>query len=103
MGVPVTLDQSGAVSMVRLEGEVGIGDALELKGALLDGLALRRGLRIDVAVAMALDVTIFQLLWAGRHAAGEAGMEFSVSGPVAQEIVLTMDRAGLEKFPVVAG
>jgi len=30
-------------------------------------------------------------------------MEFSVSGPVAQEIVLTMDRAGLEKFPVVAG
>jgi anti-anti-sigma regulatory factor len=100
--MPVTLDQTGAVSTVRLEGEVGIGDAQELKGVLLDGLALRKGLRIDVAVALALDVTIFQLLWAGRHAAGEAGMEFSVCGPVAQEIGLTMDRAGLETFPLVA-
>jgi anti-anti-sigma regulatory factor len=89
--------------MVRLEGEVGIGDALELKSVLLDTLALRRGLRIDVAGATALDVTILQLLWASRHAASETGMEFSVGGPVAPEIVLTMDRAGLEKSLAVAG
>jgi anti-anti-sigma regulatory factor len=88
---------------VRLEGEVGIGTALELKGVLLDALALRRELRIDVAAVTALDITILQLLWAGRHAAGEVGMEFSVSGAVAQEIVLTMERAGMEKFPAVAG
>jgi anti-anti-sigma regulatory factor len=88
--------------MVRLQGEVGIGDALELKGALLDGLALRKQLRIDIGAASALDVTILQLLWAGRSAACDAGIEFSVSGSVAQEIVLAMDCAGLEKLSTVA-
>jgi anti-anti-sigma regulatory factor len=88
---------------LRLESEVGIGDALELKGVLLDALALRKELQIDLAGASALDITVFQLIWAARQAAIDAGMEFSVCGPIAQEIVLTMERAGLEQFPAVAG
>jgi hypothetical protein len=89
--------------MVRLEGEVGIADALGLKSVLLDALALRKELQIDIAGASTLDITGFQLTWAARRAAVDAGMEVGVCGPVAQEIVLTMDRAGLERFPAVAG
>jgi anti-anti-sigma regulatory factor len=98
--VPVVLDQSEVVSTVRLEGDVDIGAAQELKGVLMEALASRKELRVELADANALDVTIFQLLWAAERAAGKAGTGFSVRGKVPEEIVLAMDHAGLERLPV---
>jgi len=96
--LPVTLDQDGAVSRLRLDGEVDIGAALELKGLVVDALASGRELRVRLEGATALDIAIFQLLWVAQREAARAGMEFSVEGQVPEEIVRAMAEAGLDAF-----
>jgi hypothetical protein len=90
--LPVTLDQDGAVSRVRLDGEV------ELKRLFVDALASGRELRVRLEGATALDIAIFQLLWVAQREAARAGMEFSVEGQVPEEIVRAMAEAGLDAF-----
>jgi len=94
--VPVTLDQSGTASIVRLEGELNVGIALELKTALVAALASKKPLLVETASAMAIDVTTFQLLWATHRAADEAGTPFVFSSPIPDAISLSMASAGLE-------
>jgi anti-anti-sigma regulatory factor len=96
----VTLDQSAKGSVVRFEGEVGVGAASEVKDALLDGLASGRELAVDLARVNELDVTTLQLLWAAERAAAEAGVKLGLTSPMPEEMGLAMDLAGLERFAV---
>jgi anti-anti-sigma regulatory factor len=98
--LPVTLDQGGAISILRLDGDVNIEAALELKDLLVHALASGGELRVRLEGATALDIAIFQLLWVARREAAGAEMEFSVEGPVATEIARAMADAGLDAFPV---
>ena len=84
---------------MRLEGDVDIGAAVDVKALLLEALASRRGLRVELGGTTALDVTAYQLLWAAQRAADKAGMKFSVEGPMTEGIALAMAHAGLEQFP----
>jgi hypothetical protein len=93
--VPVTLDPGEEVSAVRLEGELGIGTARELKDLLVDALASGKRLRIELAGAPVFGVTVYQLLWAARCETKRAGVEFLIQGPVAAGISLAMEEAGL--------
>jgi len=99
--VPTTMDQNGAISTVRLEGEVDISGAVELKARLLEALAAGGEVRLELSAATALDITAYQLIWAVERAAKKAEVAFSIAGPVPEQIVLTMVAAGLESFPEI--
>ena len=98
--VPVTFDQSQGMSVIRLEGEIDIASAAELKKVLLQALATGAEVRLDVERATELDVTALQLLWAAERAAKGSGRTIAVVGEVPAEILVAAREAGLEKFPV---
>ena len=65
----VTIDQSEALCLIRLEDDINITSAAELKKLLLEALASGRELRVDLERATELDVTALQLFWAAERAA----------------------------------
>ena len=97
--MPVTLDQSEAVCLVRLEGEIGIASAAELKKLLIEALASGRELRVDLERAAELDVTALQLLWAAEREARGSGVGFALAGRVPEAISAAAGDAGFETFP----
>lgn len=100
--MPVTLDQSASLCLLRFEGEINIAFAAELKSLLLEALASGKDLRVDLEHATELDVTALQLLWAARRQAGNSGAAFALAGPIADEILAAARDAGFEKFQVEA-
>jgi anti-anti-sigma regulatory factor len=98
--MPITLDQSEALSSIRLEGEINITCAAELKNVLLQALASKKDLRLQLEGTTELDITALQLLWAGEREARGSGVRFTVAGPLPQAISAALVDAGLEKFPV---
>jgi anti-anti-sigma factor len=98
--VPVTLDQSESVCLVRLEGEINIALAVELKKLLLRTLASGKDLHLDMERATELDVTALQLVWAARRDARGAGLKFTLVGQVPAVIASSWKEAGFEKFPL---
>jgi anti-anti-sigma factor len=97
--VSITVDRSGAISMVRLEGEVDINSAMELKERLMEALAGGGEVKLDLSAASALDITAFQLIWAAERAAKKAEVAFSVTKLVPEQIVSMLIDAGLEPLP----
>ncbi len=98
--MPVTYEEGSAVITLRLEAEVGIGDAPELKRILLHALTAEKELRVNVETATSLDVTVFQLLRAAASQAQAAGLKIYREGPVAEKISAAYADAGLGKFPL---
>ena len=97
----MTLDQSEEeVCVLRLEGEVDIACAAEMKQLLLQALGSGKELRLDVERATELDVTALQLLWAADREARGSGRRFTLAGRVPGEISVAILDAGFEKFPV---
>lgn len=101
--MPVTVEQRGAVCFIRLEGEVTIVCAAELKRVLLDALASGNKLRLDLKGATDLDITALQLLWAAEREARASGRSLTLAGAVPEEILVTVAEAGLSDFPVGDG
>jgi anti-anti-sigma factor len=97
--MPVTLDQGEAQCVIRLDGEINIGSAAELKKLLLQALATGRELRVDLEHATELDVTALQLLWAAEREARGSSRGFTLAGRVPEEIWAAVVDAGLETFP----
>lgn len=95
-----TLEKNEALCSIRLEGEMNIASAAELKAALLRGLDCGTELRVYLAGATALDVTALQLLWAAEREARRSGHLFTLAGGVPEELLLAVLEAGFEKFPV---
>jgi anti-anti-sigma factor len=98
--VPLTLDQSEAIYVLRLEGEVDITSAMELKKLLSGALMPGRELRLDLEHATELDITILQLLFAAEREAKALGMKFTLVGPVPEKILIAAGDVGFEKFLV---
>jgi anti-anti-sigma factor len=98
--VPVTVEQSEGLCFIRLEGEVNIICAAELKKLLLEALASGKGVRVDLKGATELDITALQLLWAGEREARASGRGLRLAGRIPEEIAAASGEAGLEKFPV---
>jgi anti-anti-sigma regulatory factor len=97
--MPVTLAQGEAQCVIRLDGEINIGSAAELKKLLLQALASGRELRVDLEHATELDVTALQLLWAAEREARGSSRGFTLAGRVPEEIWAAVVDAGLETFP----
>src|ERR1035438_10706759 len=98
--MPITLDQSEALSSIRLEGEVDITSAAELKKLLLQALASGKEVQLDLESAEELDVTALQLLRAAEREARGSKLRNTIAGRLPEEISATLLDAGFEKFPV---
>ena len=97
--VAITQDENEARFLIRLEDEVNIAHAKELKNHLLQGLASGKELRVNLERAKELDVTILQLLWAADREARSSDTGFALAGTVPEEISAAVTDAGFEKFP----
>lgn len=100
--MPVFLDESEGLSVIRLEGDVNIDAAVELKSALLKALASTKNVRVSLEGAAELDITAMQLLIATERDAAKSKMQFTVEGSVPDDISVAMVHAGFRKFPIPA-
>ena len=99
--MPLTVDRNATHWLIRLEGEVNITAAAELKGLLLEGLASAQQLEVDLERSGEIDVTVLQLVWAAGREAASAGSGF-VSR--ASEAAASLARGlGFDGFPAAAG
>jgi anti-anti-sigma factor len=97
------LNENDAVPLIRLDGEVDIESASELKGLLLKALAAGKGLRINLEKATGLDIAVMQLLVATERDVAKSNTRFSLEGQVPDEISVALAHAGFRKFPVPVG
>ena len=93
----VTVEVLEGNSLIRLEGECTLASAVELKRALLEGLASGRDLRLDLERAEGIDIAVLQLLWAAGRVAERAGAGIAVLLPEAAGAVAR--EAGFERLP----
>jgi anti-anti-sigma regulatory factor len=100
--MPVFCDQGEALSLIRLQGNVNICSAAELKRMLLAVLARRMDIRVDLGSVTELDVSAVQLLRAAERQAKGAGVGFSYAGQCPQDVALALAAAGFEEFPLPA-
>lgn len=96
----IAFSQTDDASLIRLEGAVDIGSAAELKAALLDARKAGKGIVVTLVGVSDLDVTGFQLLWAARREAKEAGMRFELAGQLPEPIQGLLAAAGLDAMTI---
>ncbi|MFZ3266274.1 MAG: STAS domain-containing protein [Terriglobales bacterium] len=95
--MPITHAECETQYILRLEGDVDVGWAAELKRMLIEAVSSRKELQVDLTSVTDLDITVVQLLWAARREAEKAGTR-CVLGPVPDEIVGALEEAGFEDF-----
>jgi anti-anti-sigma regulatory factor len=83
--MPLTVEQQESRWLIRMDGQVTLASAGELKQLLLDWRVTRKDLEFDLGRVEEIDISILQLLWAAGREAGPMGVEVtaSASEPVA--------------------
>jgi len=83
--------------LVRLEGEVTLASAADLKKRLLDWLAAGTHLELDLQRVDEIDIPILQLLWAaGRESAAKGAR---LVGPPSEAAARAAREAGFDRLP----
>lgn len=100
--MPIRLDRKNGRCVVRLEAEIDIRCAAELKQVLLDAIASKADLQIDMALATTVDITAMQLLCAAQRDAAKNGIGLTLTGTLPAMIGDNFREAGFEKFPLPA-
>ena len=95
--MPITFTEGESRYVIRLEGDVDVTCAAELKRMMIEAIASRKELQVDLTSATDLDVTAVQLLWAAKREAEKVGT-IGTLGPVPEHIVMALREAGLENF-----
>lgn len=90
----IALDRSQDASLLRLEGVIDISVAAELKAALIEALQSGNAVRIAAASVTDLDVTAYQLLWAARQQARQAGAAFTLDAEIPEPVRMTLAEMG---------
>jgi ABC-type transporter Mla MlaB component len=96
--VPVAFECEEEESWIRLEGEVGIGSAAELKGLLVQALGTGKQVRVSLQSLTEIDVTAVELLWAARREAKASSLPFVIEGPIPPTITSALLQAGFDEF-----
>jgi anti-anti-sigma regulatory factor len=96
--MPVILDESEGISLIRIDGDVNIAMAAEMKDLLVKALASGKNLHVSMASATELDVTALQLLYAADREAAKSGRKLTLDDHVPDEILSAMTDAGFAKF-----
>lgn len=96
--MPVSLEQEGALTRIRLEGAIDIGCARELKASLVQGIRTGSEVRVQLGEATDLDVTAIELLWAARREATASSAGFAFEGQTPAPVSAALAEAGFENF-----
>jgi hypothetical protein len=83
--------------LIRLEGQVALASAGELKVLLLQWLAAGKNLELNLERVEELDVTIMQLLWTAAREAGRNG--FHIAARASAAAVDAVCEAGFDRMP----
>ena len=94
--MPVTVDRLETHWLIRLEGELTLTSAAELKQLLLEWLASGKGLQLDLEHASEIDITLLQLLWAAGREAARTGAE--VGSRVSEAAAAAARVLGFDRF-----
>jgi ABC-type transporter Mla MlaB component len=94
--MPTTFEEDDSTCTLRLDGEMDICDALDLKRQLLLAMDSRKPVRIDLAGVAGLDITSMQLLWAAATEAISQGNSIHFNDPVSEGAVSSFSQAGLD-------
>lgn len=93
----VALEQHEQNCLIRLEGQVTLASAVELKALLLEWLASGKSLELDLAGAEEIDITTLQLLNVAVRDAGRSGVGILVRASHAVEAAVR--NAGFDQIP----
>lgn len=96
----VTREQHEGHSIIRLEDELNVTSAVDLKNVLLEGLAAGKELHLDLERVTEIDITVMQLLWAAGCEAERTGA--TIIGRVSDAAAAAAREAGFERFPGTA-
>jgi anti-anti-sigma factor len=96
--LPVSFEQDGALSLIRLQGAIDIGCAQELKELLLQVLKAGSEVRVMLTDVTDLDVTAVELLWAARREAKASSVGFAFEGQAPEPVSAVLAEAGFETF-----
>ena len=92
----VSVEQQGNKSIVRLEGDVNLNSAAELRRALIEHLALSQTIVLDLESAGEIDLSILQLLRAIGRDGARAGIE--IESRLSESAATTLRNAGFESL-----
>lgn len=95
--MPVTLDRLETHWLIRLEGELTLASAPDLKPLLLEWLASGKDLQLDLERAREIDVTLLQLLLAAGREAARTGVE--VESRASEAATAQSRDLGFDRFP----
>jgi anti-anti-sigma factor len=96
--LPTALIEAETQCVIRMEGDVDIANAAELKTMLIAAISSGKEVQIDLEGASDLDVTAVQLLWSAAREAGKAGSSFAAVH-VPEVLRSSMSELGLPDFP----
>ena len=85
--------------VIRIEGEVDIANAAELKAMMIAAISSGKELQMDLEHTTDLDVAVAQLLWAAARQAQTTGTSFAVLH-VSEGVRATLRDIGLAEFPM---
>lgn len=95
--MPITVEWQETQSLVRLEGQLGFGSAVELKCLLRQCLSSGKEVTLDMEHLEEIDASILQLLWAtGKEA---ARMRIPIVSRVSEAAMTAARQAGFRTFP----
>lgn len=95
--MPIGVQQDETRYVIRLEGDLDVAGAKELRRVLIEGIASSKRVEVDLARATGLDITALQLLWAAKGEAQKAGIS-AIFGGTPEQIVRVVREAGFENF-----
>jgi anti-anti-sigma factor len=84
--------------VIRLEGDLDIARAPEVKERLIEALSSEAGAQLDLSAVSDADITAVQLLWTAMREAEKRGISFGVDGEIPEVIAQAINEAGLEPF-----
>ncbi|HTX38480.1 MAG TPA: STAS domain-containing protein [Bryobacteraceae bacterium] len=95
--MPLTLERDESRWLIRMEGQVTLTSAGELKQLLLEWRAARKDLEFDLHLVEEIDIPIMQLLWAATQEARREGVRVVASG--SEPAVAAAREAGFAQMP----
>jgi anti-anti-sigma regulatory factor len=98
--LPISVEWQETQSLVRLEGQLGFGSAVELKCLLRQCLASGKEVTLDVEHVQEMDASILQLLWATSKEATRVGIP--IVSRVSEEALTAARQAGFRTFPTLS-
>jgi len=95
--MPVSLDQRESDCRIRLEGQITIASAAELKNLLVNWAATGKDLALDLTRAEEIDISTLQLLWSAAREAARTGRHVGCAASPAA--ISAAQSAGFPEFP----